>query len=52
MSFPLTDWQFWVATVVVLGVIVMIARKITPSKKKRARKRVGLTIEGSRRTKR
>jgi len=52
MSFPLTDWQFWVATVVVIGVVVLIARKVMPSKKKRSTKRVGLTIEGDKRSKR
>ena len=47
MSFPVHDWQFWVATLAALGALWFLLRPLLPSKRKRAAKRrTSLTVEG------
>ncbi len=48
-SFPVGDWQFWVATLLALGALVYLLRKIVPvvlPKRKKRRSRATLTVEG------
>lgn len=42
MSFPVTDWQFWVATLLVLAGLISFTRALLPRRKKATR--TGLTI--------
>lgn len=48
-SFPVGDWQFWVATLLALGALVYLLRKVVPvvlPKRKKRRSRATLTVEG------
>jgi hypothetical protein len=46
MSLPLSDWQFWVTTIVTLVALWFVARTLWP-RKKRA-KRTNITVGGKR----
>lgn len=46
LGLPLGDWQFWVVTLVVGGIVVVGARKVLGGRRKRGT-RVGLTVGGS-----
>lgn len=50
MSFPVHDWQFWVATAIALGAAMWLVRAVTPWGKRRKRrgsgKRATLTVKG------
>jgi hypothetical protein len=54
MSLPLTDWQFWVVTLVALGAAWMVLRAVVPEsvwhkvglKKKPKGRPASLTVEG------
>ncbi|MEO0716149.1 MAG: hypothetical protein AAFY58_04065 [Planctomycetota bacterium] len=48
-AFPVGDWQFWVATILALGALVYLLRKVVPvvlPKRKKQRSRATLTVEG------
>ena len=42
MSFPVSDWQFWVATLLMLACVATFTRTLLPRRKKGTR--TGLTI--------
>ncbi len=42
MSFPITDWQFWAATLLVIAGLAFFARTLLPKRAKRTR--TSLTI--------
>lgn len=46
MSFPITDWQFWVASLLVLAGVVTFTRALLPRRKKATR--TELTISAKR----
>ncbi len=53
MSFPLGDWQFWVATAAVFAVIALVAARIRRATRRRpGARKVSLTIEGEKRQRR
>ena len=43
--FPVTDWQFWAVSVVVLGVIIGAGWSLIRKRKGRGTTRVQLTVE-------
>ncbi len=43
--FPVGDWQFWVATLVVAGVVGLGVRRLLRRRARRHKKPVALTIE-------
>lgn len=45
MSFPVSDWQFWVVSAIALVAAFVVIRTLVPRRKKRA-KRATLTVEG------
>ena len=46
MSFPVSDWQFWVASVVVLVIVLTVLRRVARiARGDRSRQRVELTID-------
>ena len=44
MNLPLTDWQFWVVTAVVLIIVAAAFRGFIPGLRKKKQTRVSLTI--------
>ncbi len=47
MSFPINDWQFWVASLAALAGAWFILRPLIPYKRKRkTKRRTSLTVEG------
>lgn len=47
MSFPVNDWQFWVATLLALAAAYYLLRPLLPHHRRKARAaRTGLTVEG------
>lgn len=56
MPFPITDWQFWLVTLIALVAAWFVLREVAPpgmmdrvlGRKKRGQRRASLTIEGKR----
>ena len=49
-AIPVTDWQFWVVTLIVALIIVAVFRPFIPGLRSKKAKRVTLTIERDEKT--
>ena len=45
MNLPVNDWQFWVVTLITVGVVAVVFRNAIPGRRTRKPTRVDLTID-------